>query len=74
MQSSRKQKVGVCHRCGWSGPVQRVTRSIRSELHIGHQYGRLCADCMHDLAVGRSAPDHPVTRHKVSALKSRNVA
>ena len=38
-------RYGVCHRCGWKGPVTKIhvtTRIVQPPLR---GYGRLCADC-----------------------------
>ncbi len=44
--SMRKQRPGVCHRCGWAGPVSRVARADRRQMKTGKEFGRLCSDCV----------------------------
>lgn len=47
----RKHRHGVCHRCGWSGSVVRVSRGKWWALVRANQgYGRLCDECVEDLA------------------------
>lgn len=49
---SKRVRPGVCHRCGWSGPVSKVRRRDRKLFNIGRTYGRLCSECVEAL-VGR---------------------
>ena len=42
----RKQRPGVCHRCGWAGQVSRVSRADRRQMKTGKEFGRLCPDCV----------------------------
>jgi len=41
----QKHTSGVCHRCGWRGPVVKVGRRDRVLLHTSEGYRRLCDDC-----------------------------
>jgi hypothetical protein len=52
---NRKQRHGVCHRCGWAGPVSNVGRADRKCMRTGRAFGRLCDDCVHDLLDQQSA-------------------
>ncbi len=45
----RKHRFGVCHRCGWTGPVSRVGRGQRRCMGTGRAFGRLCDDCIESL-------------------------
>jgi ribosomal protein L34E len=67
---------GTCHRCGWSGPVDKVRRSQRANLQVGRQYGRLCDDCMKDLlhAPTRSDHDGAAAPARLQAVRDRHVA
>jgi hypothetical protein len=71
-----KQRQGTCHRCGWRGPVAKVSRRARKRLSIGNEYGRLCADCSGDLVKAQSAlPRKSVPGHrKLRAGRYRDVA
>ena len=50
-----KQRYGVCHCCGWAGPVSKIGRSDRKRMRTGRAFGRLCNDCVHDLLDQQSA-------------------
>jgi hypothetical protein len=67
---------GTCHRCGWSGPVAKVRRSQRAKLQVGHQYGRLCDDCLNDLVQARTRSGHDGTAMpaRLQAVRDRHVA
>jgi hypothetical protein len=71
IEELRRQRQGVCHRCGWTNVVGVVRRTDRRRLRTGHQFGRLCYECVVDLA-----RTHPVNQptHEVAAGKSRQVA
>jgi len=71
IEELRRQRQGVCHRCGWTGFVGVVRRPDRKRLHTGHQFGRLCHECVADLV-----RTHPVFQpsHEVTVGKSRQVA
>jgi hypothetical protein len=45
----RKQRSGVCHRCGWTGLVGRVPTCVRLSTPSRGAYGRLCEECVADL-------------------------
>jgi hypothetical protein len=49
IEELRKQRQGVCHRCGWTGIVGEVHGHDRRSLKIGHRFGRLCRECVTDL-------------------------
>jgi hypothetical protein len=74
IEELRRQRQGVCHRCGWPGAVGVVGRSARRRLRTGHQFGRLCHECVDDLARTHPAfqPAHEVTAARTG--KSRKVA
>jgi hypothetical protein len=38
-------RYGVCHRCGWKGPVTKIHVTTRIVQPSVRGYGRLCADC-----------------------------
>lgn len=63
----RKQRPGVCHRCGWAGPVSRLGRADRRPMTTGKEFGRLCPDCV-DYLVAQSAGLHV---HAQVPLRSR---
>ena len=46
---TRKQRPGVCHRCGWTQPVSNVGRVDRKRLRTGRSFRRLCNECIDDL-------------------------
>ena len=71
-----KQTSGVCHRCGWRGPVSKVGRNDRKHLHIDRSYGRLCADCASDLLRHQSGqPAHQAARKtRLKLHRDRDVA
>ncbi len=49
----QKHSSGVCHRCGWRGPVVKVGRRDRTLLHTSKGCRRLCDDCVDDLSRNR---------------------
>lgn len=53
--SGHRTHEGICHRCGWRGPVARVRRSIRTHLNMGRKYGRLCSDCIDHLGTVKAS-------------------
>ncbi len=70
----RKQRPGVCHRCGWAGPVSKVARADRRQMKTGKEFGRLCAECVEYL-VGRPDDVHVHTNvPRRSRLHRRDVA
>jgi hypothetical protein len=50
----RKQRHGVCHRCGWRGNVGKVLRRDRRRLVSSNSYGRLCEECVAVVFHGQS--------------------
>jgi hypothetical protein len=50
---SSKEFQGACHRCGWRGPVSRVSAADRKSFGTGRAYGRLCTECIGELRAGR---------------------
>ncbi|MGP0111087.1 MAG: hypothetical protein ACLPR9_19900 [Acidimicrobiales bacterium] len=48
----RRHRHGVCHRCGWRGPVVKIGRRDRALLRTSEAYGRLCEGCIDDLLRG----------------------
>ena len=70
----RTRRPGVCHRCGWKGPVSRVTRADRRRLKTGRAFSRICDDCIATL-LGRPQPDAPAAKvHKPRLVHRRDVA
>lgn len=45
----RRQHDGVCHRCGWSGPVCPVPLKGLRHLKSALAFGRICDECAEDL-------------------------
>ncbi len=52
-------RSGTCHRCGWKGPVAKVSRRERRTLDTGMTYGRLCAECTADVQPGARSEARP---------------
>jgi hypothetical protein len=70
-----KKLRGVCHRCGWSGTVAKVKRRERSLLNVGHEYGRLCEDCIKDLLDSQPGQDDRTTAPRtLRVIGRRDVA
>ena len=73
---TRKQRSGVCHRCGWTRPVSKVGQVDRKRLGTGRSFSRLCDECIDDLlhqqsaAKGKNAP----RKTKLRVLRHRDVA
>ena len=73
---TRKQRPGVCHRCGWTQPVSKIGRMDSKRLGTGRTFRRLCDECFDDLlrqqstAEGKNAP----RRAKLKVLRHRDVA
>ena len=65
----RRTRHGVCHRCGWTGPVAKVRRRDRRVLQTGSEFGRLCHECTDDLLHIRKASE-PLRVTGQSQLKS----
>jgi hypothetical protein len=72
----RKQRPGVCHRCGWRGNVGKVLRRDRRYLVSGNSYGRLCEDCVAMLFHGQSAvaDSHGMGHVRLTVVQDRDVA
>jgi hypothetical protein len=72
----RKQRNGICHRCGWKGPVSKVSRHDRKQLNTGRSFGRLCSDCIEDLLKHQSATtaNQASRKPKLRAVRHRDVA
>jgi hypothetical protein len=45
----RRQPDGVCHRCGWSGPVCPIPLKGLRYLKSAVAFGRICDECAEDL-------------------------
>jgi len=70
----RTYRPGVCHRCGWSGPVSRVTRADRRRLKTGRAFGRVCDECI-DTLLGREQADAAASQlQKPRLVHRRDVA
>lgn len=69
-----KQRPGVCHRCGWKGLVSKVSRRQRKQLRTGHTFGRLCRDCLIELAYVASIPADQKKPARLKAVRNRKVA
>jgi hypothetical protein len=74
----RRQRHGVCHRCGWRGNVGTVSRRGRRYVVSGREYGRLCDDCVAVLSDGQSvlhgANANGFRHVKLTVLEDRDVA
>jgi hypothetical protein len=70
IEQLRGQRQGVCHRCGWTGMVGVVRRHDRKILKTGHQFGRLCQECVADIC--RAQPVYRST-NSVAAVKAGRV-
>jgi hypothetical protein len=71
-----KQRQGICHRCGWTGLVNKVGRRERKRLHSGRRFGRLCDECVNDLLrreSGRRGAGE-TGKAKLKAVRDRDVA
>jgi hypothetical protein len=55
----RHWRDGVCHRCGWRGPVGKISRRSRHRLKPVVNFGRLCDDCVTTFLHGRTVVSHP---------------
>jgi len=71
---TRKQRPGVCHRCGWTRPVSKVGRGERKRLRTS--FSRLCDECIDDLRRQQSAGKGAETprKTKLRVLRHRDVA
>jgi hypothetical protein len=70
----RKQRSGVCHRCGWTQPVSKVGRADRQRLVTS--FRRLCDECFDDLCrnhVGNQG-SKASRQAKLRVLRHRDVA
>ena len=56
---SRDASLGVCHLCGWTGPVTRINWRQRKYLKVRRLTRNICSECMELLVNGTS-------RHKKS--------
>ena len=70
----RGQRQGVCHRCGWTGIVGVVSRSLRKSMGTGRSYGRLCRDCVCDLDRAQAGLLTPGASPPLKPSRSRQVA
>jgi hypothetical protein len=73
-QVARRPRYGTCHRCGWKGPVAKVSRRERRNLEIGRSFGRLCDECVSDLLGAQDATATGVKAGKLKAVRNRHVA
>lgn len=71
---ARKQRPGVCHRCGWARPVSKVGRVDRKRL--GTSFARLCDECIDELLQQQSATEGTKSSRKarLRVLRHRDVA
>jgi hypothetical protein len=71
---TRKQRPGVCHRCGWTQSVSKVGRIDRHRLSTS--FRRLCNECLEDLHRGQAGKERGKTAHKarLRILRDRDVA
>jgi hypothetical protein len=67
-----RQHPGVCHRCGWNGPVCSIPLRGLRHLKTAVAFGRICEECAEDLlanpclslvSAGRTCTELTVTRH-----------
>jgi hypothetical protein len=70
IQELRGQRQGICHRCGWPGMVGAVRGRDRRILKTGHDFGRLCQECVNDIV--RAQPVFRST-YSVAAVKAGRI-
>jgi hypothetical protein len=72
----RHWREGVCHRCGWRGPVGKIGRRYRHQLKPVVNFRRLCEDCVITFLHGRTVVSHPHWghRHEQRPERRRQVA
>ena len=70
---TRKQRPGVCHRCGWTQPVSKIGRVERKRLGTGRSFSRLCDECIDELLRLADSKDAP-RKTKLKVLRNRDVA
>ena len=70
----RTHRPGVCHRCGWRGPVTKVTRADRRQMQTGRAFGRICAECRVALLGGSQAAATVSQPKKPKLIHRRDVA
>ncbi len=69
-----KQRYGVCHRCGWKGPVAKVGRRQRKQLNTGRIFGRICDDCVNELLNQNASPAGQKKPARLKSVRNRKVA
>ena len=76
LHASRRPESGVCHHCGWTGRVSRVSRAERRGLGLDRSTRRLCPECVSWLASSPAGVAgtgrHPVVR--LDTARQRRVA
>ena len=70
----RGRRYGACHRCGWKGPVGRVSRQARNRLQSGREFGRLCDDCVDELLRPGTASELAPKMGRLKSTRNRHVA
>jgi hypothetical protein len=70
----RGQRLGVCHRCGWTGTVGEVHGSDRKSLRTGHRFGRLCQECVTDIRRAQPVLRFAYSMAAMKAVRIRKVA
>ena len=50
------QQRGVCHRCGWDGPVCQIPLTDLRHLKSAVAFGRVCDECASELFSPRCSP------------------
>jgi len=75
-EDTGRRRPGVCHRCGWTGPVSKVRRVDRKSLKTGRTFGRLCDECIDDLLRHQATGDDTQTPRKIrlKGMRHRDVA
>jgi hypothetical protein len=77
MSTGRKQRPGVCHRCGWMANVGKITRRDRRYAVTPNDYARLCDDCITVVFHG-GTPERAASQGnghvKLTVVQNREVA
>jgi hypothetical protein len=73
IDEARKVGPGVCHRCGWSAMVIKMTRADRRVMGVESSVRRLCHECVGDLVSARSGTAGPTVMHPAGIKRERHL-